>query len=88
MVVQLGVKLTYSPPFIVEESFLINGDLSFQPVIDGTCQLVGEDGQGLALALLFLQFGQEFLSFGRIPQESDGGFGKGPLEMGLAHVAP
>jgi hypothetical protein len=41
VVVQLGVKLTYSPPLIVQESFLIKGDLSFQQVIDGTCQLVG-----------------------------------------------
>ena len=69
MVVQLGVKLTDSPPLIVQESFLIKGDLSFEHVLDGTCQFVSQDGQGLALAVLFLQFGQEFLSFGMIPQE-------------------
>jgi hypothetical protein len=28
MVVQLDVKLTYSPPLVVQESFHIKGDLS------------------------------------------------------------
>ena len=88
MAVQLGVKLTDSPPLMGPESFPIKGDLSFEPVIDGTGQLVSQDGQGLALAVLFLQLGPEFLSFGVIPQESDGGFGTGPFEMGMAHFAP
>ena len=69
MAVQLGVKLTDSPPLMVQESFPIKGDLSFEHVIDGTCQFVSQDGQGLALAMLFLQFGQEFLSLGMIPKE-------------------
>jgi len=69
MAVQLGVKLTDSPPLRVQESFHLKGDLSFEHVLDGTCQFVSQDGQGLALAVLFLQFGQEFLSFGVIPQE-------------------
>jgi hypothetical protein len=59
MVVQLGVKLTYSPPLIAQDSFLIKGDLSFQHVIDGTGQFVSQDGQCLALTVLFLQFGGE-----------------------------
>lgn len=49
--------------------YLPKADLSFEHVIDGTGQFVSQDGQGLALAVLFLQFGQEFLSFGVIPQE-------------------
>ena len=40
MVVQLDVKLTDSPPLVVEESFYVKGDLSFQHVIDGPRQFV------------------------------------------------
>jgi hypothetical protein len=37
MAVQFGVKLTDSPPLMVQESFPIKGDLSFEHVIDGPC---------------------------------------------------
>jgi len=86
MAVQLGVKLTDSPPFMGQDSLHIKGDLSFEHVIDGTGQFVSQDGPGLAV--LFLQLSQACLSFGVIPQASDGGFGKGPCEMGMANVAP
>ena len=38
--VQLDVKLTDSPPLVVQESFYVKGDLSFQHVIDGPRQFV------------------------------------------------
>src|SRR5437773_12387828 len=46
-----------------------------------------QDGQGFALAMFFLQAGEQFLCGGMIPQEEHGGFGKGPLEMGIADFA-
>ena len=46
-----------------------------------------QDGQGFALAMFFLQAGEQCLCGGIIPQEEHGGFGKGPREMGLADLA-
>ena len=39
MIVQLDVTLTYSPPLVAQESVHINGNLSLEPVIDGTRQI-------------------------------------------------
>jgi hypothetical protein len=49
---------------------------------------VSQDGQCLAFVVLFLQSVQEFLTLRVIPQEQDGCFGKGPLEMGVANLTP
>jgi hypothetical protein len=49
---------------------------------------VSQDAQCLALVVFFLQPAQAFLSLGMIPKESDGRFGKGPLEMGIADFTP
>jgi hypothetical protein len=40
MVVQFDVTLTSSPPFVVQASFHIKGDLSLEHVIDGTRSLM------------------------------------------------
>jgi hypothetical protein len=49
---------------------------------------MSSNGQSFALVVFFLQSGQVSLGGGIIPQESDGRFGKGPLEMGMANLAP
>jgi hypothetical protein len=63
--VQLGARLAHSAPLAMEKCVHIERRIPFQHVIDRSCQLVGQDGQGLALAVLFLQPAQVFLS-GRI----------------------
>lgn len=69
MAVQLGVEFTDSPPSALEESVEIKSRLALQHVIDRSGQFVRQDGQGFALAVFFLQSGQEFLRGGIIPQE-------------------
>ena len=39
----------------------IKDGLALEPVIDGTCQCVCEDGQGFACVMLFLHAGQLLL---------------------------
>jgi hypothetical protein len=46
--------------------------------------LVRQDAQGFACVMFFLQAGQKLLALGVIPQEQDGGFGEGPLEVRVA----
>jgi hypothetical protein len=69
MSVQLGVKLTYSSPFVVQESLPIKGDLSLSHVIDGTCSLMSQNGESFAFVVFFLQSGQVSLAGGMIPPE-------------------
>jgi hypothetical protein len=40
VIVQLDIKLTDSSPLVVQESFHIKGDLSFQHVIDSPRQFM------------------------------------------------
>jgi hypothetical protein len=49
---------------------------------------MGEDGQGLALAVMFRQAGQVLLPHRMIPEEPDRGVGEGPLAGGVAHRRP
>ena len=51
--------------------------------IDRPGQLVRQDGQGLALAVTFLELGAIELGGFVLAQEERGGFGKGPLEVGI-----
>src|SRR5262245_60353375 len=45
-----------------------------------------QDGERFSFIMLFLQADQVLLALGIVPQEQSGGFGKGPLEMGVADV--
>jgi hypothetical protein len=44
---------------------------------------MGEDGEGLALAVCFLQAGEICLARSVAPEEQDGRFGEGPLQGGV-----
>ena len=62
--VQLGGRLPHSAPVAVEEALHLKYRVARQHVIDGACQLVGQDRQRLALAVFFLQTGQKLLALG------------------------
>ncbi len=69
MAVQFGVGLTGSPPLSLEESVQIKRRLALQHVVDRPGQFMRQDGQGFALAVFFLQAGEQFLRGGIVPQE-------------------
>jgi hypothetical protein len=87
MVVQLGTRLIRSPPLMLEEFLPIESHLALEHVIDGTGQLMSQHSQGFACVVFFLQTGEVFLGRWMVAQEQDGGFRKGPLEMGIADLA-
>ena len=62
---QFGARLAHPAPLAVEQWVHSERRIPFQHVIDRSCHLVGQDGQSLALAVLFLEPAQVFLS-GRI----------------------
>jgi hypothetical protein len=63
--VQLGVRLTRSAPLAVEKLVHFERGMAFQHTIDCAGQFMGQDGQGFALTVFFLQAGEIFLP-GRI----------------------
>ena len=69
MAVQLGIELTGSPPLSLQECVQIKRRLAFQHVVDRPGQFMRQDGQGFALAVFFLQAGEQFLRGRIIPQE-------------------
>jgi len=81
--VQLDGRLTRSAPLPMEELLHIKGGFALEHVIDGPCQLVGQDGEGFALAMLLLQTRQVFLPCGIIAQEHHRSLGKSPFEVGI-----
>jgi hypothetical protein len=87
-VIQFGTRLAHAAPLRIEKRAHVEGRLSWAHVVDGTSQLMGEDGQGLALAVVLLQAGQVFLPHRLSPEEQDRGFGEGPLEVGVANFCP
>jgi hypothetical protein len=88
LVVQLGIRLIRSPPLSLKEGLPIESDVSFEQVIDGAGQLLGQESQGFPLAVFFLQAGEVFLGCRMVSQEQDSGFRKGPFEMGIADFGP
>ena len=58
----LGARLARSAPLAGEELVHLERRVTLQHVIDRTCELVCQDGQGLTLAVLFLQPAKVFLS--------------------------
>jgi hypothetical protein len=66
MAVQVGIELTGSPPFALEEGVQITRRLAFQHVIDRSGQFVSQDGQGWPLAVFVLPSGEQLLCGGMI----------------------
>src|SRR3990172_1719307 len=68
----------------VHEPLLREDRAACKDVVDRAADLVGEDGERLALAVLALEASEQLLPVDRVAQEGDGGLGEGPLQM---HVA-
>ena len=68
MALQLDRELTASPPLCMQECLQIKGRLAFEPVVDCPGQFMSQDGQGFALAVFFLQAGEQFLRGGIVTQ--------------------
>jgi len=65
MAVQCGRELTGSPPSSLQEGVQIKSCLAFEHGVDRPGQCMRQDGEGFALAVLFVQSGQSLLT-GRI----------------------
>ena len=77
-----------SSPSSDAESFHGEWSLLFHHEVDGTTQLVGEDGKGLGPSMLFPELLDEFLC-GRVgPQKEYGGFGEGHFKWTFPIFAP
>ena len=70
-----------------QERVHVEGLLSLEHEVDGPTEAVGEDGERLALTVLALQALLVLHPLGVGAQEEDGGFGEGPLEVGVADLA-
>jgi hypothetical protein len=70
----------------MEARLHIQHRLAFEHVIDRPSQLVGQDGQGVALAVFVRQLGQELLPCRVVAQKQHGRFREGPREIGIADV--
>ena len=82
---QLGDRLARSAPLLTENLSISKPD-SGQHVIHGARQFMGEDRQGFAFAMFPLHARELFLACRIVPEEQDGGFGEGPLEVCLADL--
>jgi len=51
--------------------------------VDGSPELVGEDGKGFGLSMFFSELFDEFLCGWIVPQEENGGFGESPLQVNV-----
>ena len=71
---------------MLDEHGHVEGCAADQHVVSGTGQLVREDAQRLAFAVLALQALQVALACGVLAQEQQGGLGEGPLEVGVADL--
>ncbi len=66
------------------KSFEGEGPLLLHHEVDGSPELMSEDGKGVGLSMFFPKLFHEFLS-GRVgPQEEHGGFGESPLQMDVS----
>src|SRR5713101_7540343 len=62
--------------------------LAFQHVIDHPCQFMRQDGQGFALAVLFFQPGQQFLTAGLSRKNKTAASQKAHLRWALPIFVP
>ena len=70
---------------VFKEPVHVESLLPFKNVIGGPSEFVSEDGEGLGLAVLFLESFLELHPHGITPEEKNGGFGESPLEVGVAY---
>jgi hypothetical protein len=56
--------------------------------IDRSGQLLGEEGEGLASAVFFLESSEVLLTCRRVAQTQDGSFGKGPCQGRVTDLGP
>ena len=84
---QLDSLLDRSLPSRLHESLQVEGLVALEHVVDGPAELVGEDREGLGLAVLPLEALAVLHSFCVVAQEEDGRFGEGPLQVGVADLA-
>jgi len=68
---------------VFEELVHVESLLPFKNVIGGPAEFVSENGEGLGFAVLFLESLFVFHPLGVAPEEEDGGFGEGPLEVSV-----
>jgi hypothetical protein len=61
-----------------EEALRVERLLSGEDVVDGSAELVGEDGEGLGLSVLALEALEDGAALFGLGDEEDGGFGEGP----------
>ena len=84
---ELVGRLTRSPPYTVTNRSKSKGLPLKQHVIDSPSQLGCQNAQFLSLPVLLFNASEEFLTDGIAPQKQHGGFGEGPLEVDIAHLA-
>jgi hypothetical protein len=83
MVVQWDVGLMRCAPLPLQQRPPIERRSPFQHGVHGPSQLMGAYGEGLALAVCFLQAGEIFLARIVAPEEHDGRCGEGPRQGGV-----
>jgi len=67
----------------MEERLPSKGGLALEHVRDGPRELMGQDGQGFPLAVLFRQAGPRVVACRVVAQAQRRRFGKGPLQVGV-----
>ena len=84
---ELGDRLTPSPPLHPHEALEVKGSLALQHEVSGSPDAMGEDRERLPLAVLLRQTMDQLLAIRALGQEEHGGLGEGPLQMGVAIFA-
>src|SRR5918996_6316335 len=70
--VQLGLGLSRSAPSATQKDVHIKSYLALEHIIDRPCQFMGQNAQGFAFVMFFLQAGQVFLSGLLVAQKQRG----------------
>ena len=73
-------------PVSLEERLPLESHGAFEHVIDSASSLLGQDGERRAFLMFFLQAGEVLLGCRIVSEAQDGGFSKGPRELGLADL--
>jgi hypothetical protein len=82
-VTQCGSRLASCPPFTLEQGVEIERDSSLQHVIDRPGELMHQDREGFALAVVFLSAGERLLARRIVAEAQERRFGEGLLEVRL-----
>jgi hypothetical protein len=75
-----------SAPSSDAKSFEGEGPFLLHHEVDGSPELVGEDGKGFGLSMLLTKLFDEFLGGWVGPQKENGGFGEGPLQVDVSDL--